>query len=87
MYQTVEAVVKNGIIQPIEAIEYEENTRFLLVRLTPQPELIVNTGFKSARGAFVGRVSTVDEFIAQKSRRKERLDPHKRLPLVESPRG
>ena len=40
MYQTVEAVVKNGIIQPIEAIEYEENTRFLLVRLTPPPELI-----------------------------------------------
>jgi hypothetical protein len=70
MYQTVEAVVKNGIIQPIEAIEYEENTRFLLVRLTPQPELIVNTGFKSARGAFVGRVSTVDEFIAQKAQEK-----------------
>lgn len=40
MYQTVEAVVKNGIIQPIEAIEYEENTRFLLVRLTPQPDII-----------------------------------------------
>ena len=68
MYQTVEAVVKNGIIQPIEAIEYEENTRFLLVRLTP--ELIVNTGFKSARGAFVGRVSTVDEFVAQKAQEK-----------------
>lgn len=40
MYQTVEAVVKNGIIQPIEAIEYEENTRFLLVRLTPQPDIV-----------------------------------------------
>lgn len=40
MYQTAEAVVKNGIIQPIEAIEYEENTRFLLVRLTPPPAAV-----------------------------------------------
>ncbi len=70
MYQTVEAVVKNGIIQPVEAIEYEENTRFLLVRLTPQPELSVNTDFKSARGAYKGKVSSVDEFIAQKQQEK-----------------
>lgn len=35
MYQTVAAVVKNGVIQPLEPIEYDENTQFLLVRLTP----------------------------------------------------
>lgn len=35
IYQAVEAIVKDGLIQPIEAIEYEENTKFLLVRLTP----------------------------------------------------
>ena len=40
MYQMVEAVVKNGIIQPIEPIKYEENTRFLLGRLTPIPAAV-----------------------------------------------
>lgn len=70
MYQTVEAVVKNGIIQPIEAIEYEENTRFLLVRLTPQSQQSANPSFKLARGAYKGKVSSVDEFIVQKQQEK-----------------
>lgn len=39
MYQAVEAIVKDGVIQPIEAIEYEENTKFLLVRLTSPKDL------------------------------------------------
>jgi hypothetical protein len=40
MYQMVEAVVKNGVIQPLEAFEYEENTRLLLMVLPQPPELI-----------------------------------------------
>ncbi len=35
MLQAVEAVIRDGRIQPVEPIGMEENARFLLVRLQP----------------------------------------------------
>ncbi len=35
MLQAVEAIIKEGRIQPVEPISMEENARFLLVRLQP----------------------------------------------------
>ncbi len=35
MLQAVEAIIKEGRIQPVEPIGMEENARFLLVRLQP----------------------------------------------------
>jgi hypothetical protein len=35
MLQAVEAIVREGRIQPVEPISMEENARFLLVRLQP----------------------------------------------------
>ena len=70
MYQTVEAIVKNGQIQPLEAIEYEENTRFLLVRLPAVPESLTQGHVTSARGAYKGLLSSTEEFSRQKQLEK-----------------
>ena len=35
MLQTVEAIIREGRIQPVEPISMEENARFLLIRLQP----------------------------------------------------
>ena len=35
MFQAVEAIIREGRIQPVEPISMEENARFLLIRLQP----------------------------------------------------
>jgi hypothetical protein len=35
MLQAVEAIIREGRIQPVEPISMEENARFLLIRLQP----------------------------------------------------
>ncbi len=84
MYQTVEAIVRNGQPVPAEPVEMEENARFLLVRLTPQSTPTLAEGvssdeerqrrlaaFRASRGKYRGLLSSVDEFIAHKQEEKE----------------
>jgi hypothetical protein len=49
MLQAVEAVIREGRIQPVEPISMEENARFLLVRL--QPTATVPTAISARRHA------------------------------------
>ena len=84
MYQTVEAIVRNGRLVPVEPVEMEENARFLLVRLTPQPMPNLTesvsadeerqrrlAAFRASRGKYRGLLSSVDEFITHKQEAKE----------------
>ena len=80
MYQTVEAVVKNGRITPVETIEIKENSRFLLVRLNPienfpsmqeRRQSSVLTTLHHSRGKFRGKLSSVKQFIAHKHEEKD----------------
>jgi hypothetical protein len=68
MYQAIEAICRNGAIQPLEPVVFDENEHLVILRL-PRPEneptLIAAQG-ASIRGALRGRLSSVDDFIAAK---------------------
>ena len=53
MLQAVEAIIKEGRIQPVEPIGMEENARFLLVRLQPAAESPHVSHPGSAKGRLV----------------------------------
>lgn len=60
MLQAVEAVIREGRIQPVEPISMEENARFLLVRLQP----VVSTATPIVRrrpGSAKGRLSILED--------------------------
>ncbi len=60
MLQAVEAIIKEGRIQPVEPISMEENARFLLVRL--QPATTVSAMSPARRpGSAKGRLSILKE--------------------------
>ena len=59
MLQAVEAIIKEGRIQPVEPISMEENARFLLVRLQPAtyPATSTTTPARRRPGSAKGRLS------------------------------
>ena len=61
MFQTVEAVIREGRIQPVEPIGMEENARFLLVRLQPVPEPAASPIVYRRPGSAKGRLSILKE--------------------------
>jgi predicted DNA-binding antitoxin AbrB/MazE fold protein len=65
MYQAIEAICTNGTIQPLEPVVFEESEHLVILRLPrtafqPKPRM-------QARGAMKGVLSSVDEFIADKT--------------------
>ena len=56
MLQAVEAVIREGRIQPVESISMEENARFLLVRLQPVAATAVKPVIHRRPGSAKGRL-------------------------------
>jgi hypothetical protein len=61
MLQAVEAVIKEGLIMPIEPISMEENARFLLVRLQPVATPTKTSSARRRAGSAKGRLSILKE--------------------------
>lgn len=61
MLQAVEAVIKEGRIQPVEPISMEENARFLLVRLQPVAAPATTTSIRRHPGSAKGRLSILQD--------------------------
>jgi hypothetical protein len=62
MLQAVEAIIREGRIQPIEPIEMEENSRFLLIRLQPNitPSVAPTTAHRHA-GSAKGKLHVIED--------------------------
>ena len=61
MLQAVEAIIKEGRIQPVEPISMEENARFLLVRLQPATTTSAISPVRRRPGSAKGRLSILKE--------------------------
>ena len=61
MLQAVEAVIREGRIQPVEPISMEENARFLLVRLQPVAVATTTSTVHRRPGSAKGRLSILKE--------------------------
>ena len=61
MLQAVEAVIREGRIQPVEPISMEENARFLLVRLQPVAAPTTPSTIHRRPGSAKGRLSLLKE--------------------------
>jgi len=70
MYKTVEAVYRNGGFFPSEPLHVASGDRVLLT-VIPGGKQAIGADVHSLRGAFKGRLSSVDEFIANKAEEKE----------------
>lgn len=61
MLQAMEAIIKEGRIQPVEPISMEENARFLLVRLQPVMPPVASTRTRRHPGSAKGRLSILQD--------------------------
>jgi hypothetical protein len=61
MLQAVEAIIKEGRIQPVEPISMEENARFLLVRLQPVVTSTTTSAIRRRPGSAKGRLSILED--------------------------
>lgn len=61
MLQAVEAVIREGRIQPIEPISMEENARFLLIRLEPDTMPPATPRSRRSPGSAKGRLCILEE--------------------------
>lgn len=61
MLQAVEAVIREGRIQPVEPISMEENARFLLVRLQPVAAPATTPAVRRHPGSAKGRLSILED--------------------------
>lgn len=61
MLQAVEAVIKEGRIQPVEPISMEENARFLLVRLQPVAAPTTTSAVRRHPGSAKGRLNILED--------------------------
>lgn len=34
MYQTIEAIIKSGVIQPLETVQFEEGEQLIIIRIS-----------------------------------------------------
>lgn len=60
MLQAVEAIIREGRIQPVEQISMEENARFLLIRLPQATAPLVTPAIRHP-GSAKGRLSILKE--------------------------
>ncbi|MEQ1525438.1 MAG: hypothetical protein ABL902_01675 [Gallionella sp.] len=62
MLQAVEAVIREGRVQPIEPIDMEENSRFLLIRLQSNimPSVTPTTAHRHA-GSAKGKLRVIED--------------------------
>lgn len=62
MLQAVEAIIREGRVQPVEPIDMEENSRFLLVRLQPNitPSVAPAATHRHA-GSAKGRLRVIED--------------------------
>ena len=60
MLQAVEAIIREGRIQPVEPISMEENARFLLIRLQPTTTPLATSSVRRP-GSTKGRLSILKE--------------------------
>lgn len=60
MLQAVEAIIREGRIQPVEPISMEENARFLLIRLPPVTTPLATSSVRRP-GSAKGRLSILKE--------------------------
>ena len=60
MLQAVEAIIREGRIQPVEPISMEENARFLLIRLQPTTTPLATSSARRP-GSAKGRLSILKE--------------------------
>ena len=61
MLQAVEAIIKEGRIQPVEPISMEENARFLLVRLQPATSPAPSIPSRRHPGSAKGRLRILQD--------------------------
>ena len=61
MLQAVEAIIRDGRIQPVEPISMEENARFLLVRLQPVAVPTITPIARRRPGSAKGRLSILED--------------------------
>jgi len=61
MLQAVEAIIREGRIQPVEPINMEENARFLLVRLQPVVAPTTTSAVRRHPGSAKGRLSILED--------------------------
>ena len=61
MLQAVEAIIREGRIQPIEPISMEENARFLLIRLQPATAAPATSSVRRNPGSAKGRLNILKD--------------------------
>jgi hypothetical protein len=61
MFQAVEAIIREGRIQPVEPISMEENARFLLIRLQPATTTLATSPIHRRPGSAKGRLSILKD--------------------------
>ena len=61
MLQAVEAIIREGRIQPVEPISMEENARFLLIRLQPAATTPATSLVRRSPGSAKGRLSILED--------------------------
>ncbi|MCR4303368.1 MAG: hypothetical protein NUV63_03945 [Gallionella sp.] len=61
MLQAVEAIIREGRIQPVEPISMEENARFLLIRLQPATTAPATSSVRRSPGSAKGRLSILED--------------------------
>ncbi|MBB1125911.1 antitoxin family protein [Thiospirillum jenense] len=68
MYQAIEAICQNGVIQPLEPVVFNHNEYLVILRL-PRPAMLPGSAIK---GTMRGMLSSVDDFIAAKQQEIDR---------------
>nr|VFJ45187.1 MAG: hypothetical protein BECKDK2373B_GA0170837_100921 [Candidatus Kentron sp. DK] len=67
MYQTIEAICHNGVIEPLEPVIFQEAEHPVIVRLPDRaPGSVQAPTPARVRGAMKGMLSSVDAFIEAK---------------------
>jgi hypothetical protein len=61
MLQAVEAIIREGRIQPVEPISMEENARFLLIRLQPDKTPSAISPVRRRPGSAKGRLNILKD--------------------------
>jgi hypothetical protein len=70
MKQAFEAVWEQGKILPLEAVSINDHTRLLVVVIDEPGEQVPTSGWRTLKGKYKGKLSSVDEFIQQKQEEK-----------------
>ncbi len=70
MRKAFEAIWEQGKMIPIESITINDRTRLLVVILDESDEQVQTSDWRTLKGAYKGKLSTVDDFIQRKQDEK-----------------